>query len=440
MNFRTTGLLLACVAVAGGLFWWSRSSGHTPVASPEAEPLVAGRLLGVAVRFASREFELKDEGDGWAQTSPTYAPLKPEAGRAWIDAIAALRPLQEIQPGVGDTPGLAGLALAPPAAHVTAITDQGAIEFALGDQTLAGTGYVRLDDGRIVLVPDDLHNLVYGPPPTQSFADTLPLPPLAALNQITFTRGRDTLTIYRRPHGWSLLPGAMRRVRPEVIDALVWLTADTPILRHRDQVDDPARYGLRPPRAALTFTGPDRPTFRLELGRSAAVEQGAMFARLSRDQTPGPVVALPIERTKIAFAPLGQFRDPRVFEASTDAVTELRITGGNVPEIALLATGAGLAYADPSTISKPPADQLLDAVLALRSTGPVPGPSVLGEDPVPRFTIDLRWGVTRRVQLGVYRTPSGWFAHRDDEPDPTDLTEAETNRLLTLLPARFAAP
>ncbi|MEM7578200.1 MAG: DUF4340 domain-containing protein [Planctomycetota bacterium] len=447
MSFRTTGLLLLCVVVAGGLFWWSRSMGGPAPKPSDGPPLIPGKLLAVEVAFASRDYKVQRDGNGWSQTSPQYAPLQAEAGRAWVDAVAALRPLQEVQPGVADVPGLAELALAPPVANVTVITNGGAVELALGDQTLAGTGYLRLDDGRVLLVPDALHNLVYGPPPTSQLADVLPLPPLASLDLVTFTRGRDTVTLHRLPAGWSLRPDALERVRFEVLDGLRQLTDDTPILRHRDSADgatqDLARYGLQPPRASLTFAGPDRPTFTLEMGRSAAVEQGAMFARLSRDATPGPIVALPLERTKIAFAPLQQFRDPRLFEAAADQVTELRIASTGTPnavDVTLRDTGAGLAYLDPGAMPDASADQLLAAVLALRSTGPIPGELALGEDPIPRFTIQLSCGVTRSVDVNLYRTPSGWFAQRSDELDPTDVTEATMRRLLVSLPGDATSP
>lgn len=434
MNFRTTGLLLLCVLVAGGLFWWSQTSATAPGVRLDAPPLVPGKLLGMRVVFASREFEIKREGDGWSQTAPSYAPLNADAGRAWTDAVAALRPLEEVQPGIGDTPGLASLALAPPVATVTVITADGAVELALGDQTLDDSGYLRLDDGRVFLVPDDLHNLVYGPPPTQSFADALPLPPLAALDRVTFTRGRDTVQLYRQPGGWSLLPDGLRRVRPEVIDALALLTDRTPILRHQDQDKDPARYGLNPPRATLTFAGPDRPVFQLDLGRSAAVEQGAMFARVSRDSTPGPIVAVPIERAKIAFAPLDQFRDPRLFDAAADDVTELSLRIAGRPPITLRDSGAGLEYVGDARLDAEPAE-LLDAVLGLRSTGTLPMYLAAADDAPPAIALDLRFGVTGATSLNIYRSEAGWVALRGDEPEPTNVTDATIAALLGLFPS-----
>lgn len=443
MSFRTTGLLLLCVIVAGGLFWWSRSVGGPAGLEVESDPLVPGKPMAVEVSFASRQYTIRRDGDGWAQTDPQYAPLQREAGQAWEQAIAALRPTEEVQPGVGDTPGLATLALAPPAAEVTVITDNGAVPVALGDQTLAGTGYVRMDDGRVLLVPDDLHNLVYGPPPVSNLAQALPLPPLAALDRVTFTRGRESLTMHRLSGGWSLRPDALRRVRPEVLDALTKLTEDTPVVRHRDNAGELARYGLQPPRATLRFSGPDRPDFTLEVGRAAAVEEGAVFARLSRSDTPGPVIAIPLERARIAFAPLGQFRDPRVFEAEADDVTGLRVVmfePADAGEIVLRETGAGLGFADASPAIDATPEQFLAAVLALRSKGAVPESFGVGFVPKPTFTIHLAWGVTRAVVVRVYRTPAGWFAHRDDEAEATDLSEASITRLLALLPGNPVSP
>lgn len=434
MNFRNTGLLLLCVIVAGGLYWWSRTPAAAPAPAFEAPPIVPGTVHGVRVRFASRDFELRREASGWAQLAPVYFPLKPEAGRAWAATLEALRPLRAVEPGVGETPGLAALALAPPVATVTVITADGAVELTLGEQTLAQTGYVRTDDGRVFVVPDALHNLVYGTPPSEQFADTLPLPPLSALDRITFARGTQQRVLYRLDTGWSLREDAMQRVRPDLLAGLNALLDAPRVVRHAPVDADPIRYGLEPPRSRITLEGPDRPTLTLDFGRSAAVEQGAIFARLDRERAVGPIVALPREQAQIAFAPLNEFRDPRLFEVAAEAITELVLAFPETPAIVVRDTGAGLSFAPGSAERDDDPMELLAAVLGLRSTRLVQGPMLEGALSQPDILVRMGWGVTGSATVQLHRTGSGWVARRSGESDLTDVSEATMAALLALLP------
>ncbi len=441
MNFRTTAILIVCLAVLGGVYLLTRGGLlQTPGTEVSHDPLVPGGLVNVKVTRGDTTFELRKGAAGWEQTAPHWFPLTSEAGQVWAAAVRGLIPQRELMPGVDDTPGLAELSLAPPTAEVELITDRGAFHLALGDQTVSHTGYVRTDDGRVFVVPDGLHTLAFQARLPEGYVRTMPGPPVASVASILIDRPREPVTLDRIDGDWSLTPDRIRRVSPRVVEALQRLLAETPILSFADappgrQTDDPSvtpgrRYGLDTPRARIVLRSADDTTHTLELGRASALKSETIFARLSRGDTPGPVMTIPAEAAAVAFEPWTDFRDRRVFATDAAQVRSLHVEATGANGYTIEDAGSGLAFAATDADQTADPGQAQDTVrrLLLWEAGQFVGDYQPFTEAIA--TVTLRWGVTKETVVDLYVDGDNYVALRRDEPDGMTLSTAAVRPVL----------
>ncbi len=438
MNFRTTILLLLCLAVFGGLYALSLGRGGGPEANPTGPALVAGELVAVKVTLGDRSYELRREDSEWRQTAPVWFPLEREYGQRWAWAARDLRVLEQIEAGANGAPSASALSLDPPTATVELITDGGAHRFELGDQTVTGDGYLRDETGDVFLVPAAVHALVYGQEPSASYRPVLPLPEPARVTTIELSRGTgNPVTLHRVDGQWSLEATRRQRIAPAFVSALRAASAEVPVLEVLSDAE-PGRFGLGRLRAMMTLHVSDNETYELALGRSASVDGGGVFARVSRNGTPSPVLVLPDTLADLVNWPSDELRDHRVFDTSLSAVRAAKLERADGVALSVVDRGAGLVWEDVARPAETRAaaqgvdpDGFAQQVLGLHAQEWIAG---FRTQRNPVAVVTVAWGVTHEAKAALFRDGPRWLVKRADEPDLAVVDENAVVALLGLLP------
>lgn len=430
MKFRTTVLLVVCLAVLGGVYALTRNLGGlgAGVGGGESEPLVAGRVESVVVERGERSYELRRTAQGWVQVEPAWYPLSKEAGQRITSVIAELRAIEVVVPEAEGGPSLGELALDPPGAEVTVIGGDGVHEFALGDRMVVGDrAYLRDDDGRVLVVSAGLHDLVYGGWPSAWRERTLPLPPPGALRKITRVMDGARATLERREGQWKVKELAGRpRADPVFLEALNTLAERAQVVSFVSE-DSAAqgRFGLENPSFQLTLESADGEEVSLAVGRSADIEGRTAFAQITAEGGAGPQRGAGRRTTPVLTllravidplrVPLEALRDRRLFDAPKDLVRSLRIQRAGLPAVALADRGVGLAVVDGSALlpGGVTPGAVLDAVLGLTVEDSLPG---YAPEVPPTATVTLRWGARSEAEVSLFREGEGWIAVRSGDP------------------------
>lgn len=385
MNFKTTIVLLAAVALVGAYFVLVEQQVPTTYelerqaaqdADQPGQMVFAGDRLSapsVVSMTISRGDEppvaLARRDQEWFQTQPVRFPLNNWSAKQIVDAAASLRYSQRFtaaMPGESsDQPSLAQLSLSPPKATVTLETEGPASArhaVHLGKTAVGGRAYVTIDDDpRVYVVSDDLHRQVIDSGVRQWRKNSLNAPDEGRTHRVALTAGGRTITMDKADGAWFLSSPDAGRVSKKAVAEL--LTAVSQAYLSEFVADKPADlsvYGLDNPATVLWIDLPSFATeavqpqdegqktstaqaksYSLRIGSAVDLKNDRFFATWGGDDdqepSPGDVVFIlsKFDVEKFSKA-VDQLREPHVTPVDPADVRELTIDKPGTPAVKLL--------------------------------------------------------------------------------------------------------
>lgn len=403
MNTKTTNVLLILLLIVGAYFVFFEKDTTTTYEREQATDRQRGQD-GNAV-FTADEMPsetvhevtmqtgqdppvvLVKEGQDWYQDQPVRFGLNTWSARQVVQDIAGLRYTQRFDPATseGDAlPTLGQAALDPPRATVTVRFANGqpiAQTIALGDRTVGGSGYARInDDSRVYIVDDTLHRQVLDTDVTDWRKRSIDAPTEGQASRVTLTRDGDTISATKTDGVWSLDDPHSGRADAQVIgDLLGGLGAMSIRQFVADNPTDLSLYGLDEPWAVLSVylppsqqpTSPDdraaqtqpaaadadvggddsiaqAPMRTLRIGAAVDLKEEEYFATWSaRGEAPDVVFTISASDREKLVKSVDQWRDARITTIKASDARRLTIERPQQATVDLLRSSVGWTFADP---------------------------------------------------------------------------------------------
>ena len=195
---------------------------------------------------------------GWLQTSPFRHRMHQDLLAAVPETAARLTVLDSVDADDPMLPPLATLGLDPPMTTLTFEDAEGEMHSVhLGRRGMAGRGWAKLPDGRILVVEADLHTLLEREPP-ETWRDLRVFPILSVdARQIIRDVSGEQLVVERNGNTWQITSPLPTRADADAvmqhIADLAGVQGEAVLL---DQPPDISAFGLKPPVAAVRVEGP----------------------------------------------------------------------------------------------------------------------------------------------------------------------------------------
>jgi len=438
MNFKTTLILIALLAVVGG-YWLLFEQGRSITPADDApadeagEALLAESFSAAAVNRITVERDgdkvvLEREGDGWMQVEPVRFPLQSSAINELLTQARDLRYMQQFAAGTSDGPTLKSASLDPPRATVRLKSDDRTLTLTLGDRYAGGMAYLtRGDQNQIYTVPRAFHDAVLDKTVRDWRQTSLAGPKATGTQRIELANEHGRMTLTKRDGRWYL--DESQRADSDAVKSLADAVRNASIETFTaDRPEDLSLYGLASPRITLSLQAPSPATgpaagsanqengdatqrsnmTSLRIGSATELtdEPSAYFATWTRGSDGrGEHVVFELSRSTVASlkkAP-ADLREPRMVTASTDEVTRLRVTRRGQTDIDLIRDGeVGFRFGEPApgfAADTPTARSLIETITTAEATGYAPDFKPAGE-PVATIALTHRGsGHVERVRL-----------------------------------------
>lgn len=450
MNFKTTLVLLALLAVVGGAVAYVLRNDPGESADPgdttsrdgrpvfaEDDAFEAGDVMAITLTRDGETVEIQREGDGWFQVSPVRFQLSGYGGPdAIAEAAATLAYLERFDPGESGKPTLTDVKLDPPHATVAVtLAPKGDDEpitrtVALSGRPVGGTGYALIDDRpEAYVVKDNLHNAALSQRPIDWRARSLPVPETTRIQRLRLRHSDADIQLHRTDGNWYLGEATDQRADREAVEALVDAIRVVFITDFdADAPDSLAPFGLERPALAVTMTAPavdgkPEQSWTLSVGGSADLKNQTRFATWSSSagetEAGGDVVFTITDASATALRPaIDGLRDSRITTALGQDITRLRIERANAKPIHLVQDGATINFADPKPDYAPDRTAWRDLVSQVTSAQATAFRTAYEPAAEPLATVTLNTTTSREpetVRLYPGDTEAVVIAHRDGE-------------------------
>jgi hypothetical protein len=263
MNFKTTLLLVALLAVVGG-YWLAFEQGRAPEPAGDTadteqtgDPLFANAPQADAINQIvltrdGQSITLQREGDQWWQTKPVRFPLNNSNIQSLIGDATGLRYAQRFAAGSSEAPALDSARLDPPRAKLRLSGDDQSLTLKLGDQYVAGSAYAMTEAGDTVYVVNPtVHETVFDNTVADWRKTSISAPKASAAKRVTLQQADQTIELTKRDGDWYL--GPRQRASSEAVSSLADAVRNASIQQFEtDQPDDLSLYGLDAPQLTVT--------------------------------------------------------------------------------------------------------------------------------------------------------------------------------------------
>ena len=440
MNFKTTIVLVALLAVAGLAVYALRpqesedEDNQVPAAGGVTlfgnEAFDADRVEMITIERDGRRTVLTKTGDDWWQTEPVRFRLTSWAGGGQLAKTAAdLQYVRKATAGKGDLPPLDQIDLDPARAVVSfeAKGDEPFTRTVRLGQSIGKYAYAMIDnDEQVYAVANDLHEKVIGSEVKDWRQRSIELPKEPKATQVTLSTDQLSIDVLKTDGNWSFNSPHSGRVDREAIKKLLESAGQISISEFvADQPDDLSLYGLEKPALTLLIRTPadtpgDEPpadetagdvspaqsestatppelTHILRVGRAADLEDERFYATVEEAGKPsGTVFTIPKRSRDQLETTVEKLRDPRVTVVLSLDVNTFQLQRAG--ETIHLARDNGWQFEDP----KPPfpadhgvVNELIKSVVDARAAGYSPAVEPSGE------SITLKLAVTGRSEPEV---------------------------------------
>jgi Domain of unknown function (DUF4340) len=336
MNFKTTIVLILCLAIAGIAMYVTRNAPTTEPAPPAAEKLVDISSFDVAklsiAPAGDKPIVFQKDGIKWLMVEPVNAAADAAAVDDLVSTITGLE-----SHGKSDASGANAdvTGLASPTYRLE-VTDKSGktIKLAIGKPTSVGDElYVQKDgESQADRVPSALYASLNKP--VSGFRDMKLLDVKAPeIKTLSITSGSGSFSLDRQGNDWHITAGptTMPADEPAVSDLIFGLSGMRAEEFVTEKADDLKKYGLDDPQLTVTFvtqptttqptTQPLQPGF-LKFGRYQDLRKQNVFAMTSASSAIASIPASAM--TTFDKKPL-DLRDKNVLKLDKNSVETILI-------------------------------------------------------------------------------------------------------------------
>src|SRR5581483_4589027 len=341
MNFKTTILLIVCLAIAGAAVFFTRSHPPAPETTPTAPKLVdlpSADITKLTIAPADdKKIVIEKQGTNWQLLEPINAPADSAAVDELVSSLTSLDSHGKSDAG-GANADVTGLASPRYRIEITEKSGK-TIKLAVGKPTGVGDElYVQKDgDSQADRVASSLYTALNKP--ASSFRD-LKLVNVQSpqIKSIQIQKGDQSFSLNREGATWQIATGptTMPADEADASDLAMGVSGLRATEFVAEKSADPKRYGLDDPQIVVNFTSQPAPTPASTQPSSQPTQTGSIRFGRYQDlrkqnvyvQTSGSdaVALVPAySMTKFDKKPL-DLRDKNVLKLDKAAVESITVT------------------------------------------------------------------------------------------------------------------
>ncbi len=452
MNYKTTILMLALLALVGGVFLYTQMTDDPPPTDTSQEgpaPLIpdaaqpAGQLTRLTIKRGGETLVFEQDRDQWWQREPVDWPADGRSIERLARGLLTIQSEKTLQAGEDGAPSLDEALLTPDTAaarvtmrfyakSITGEVSQSTLELAFGKRITGGRGFVRLGRAnQLHLAADDYHQLLADFAPRQWRVRSLAgfdLPAAAQAVRIE-RQGPDVNTVLKRDADrWYLLAPWRDRAAFDAVEALLHQMRHLSVKRFIADTGQLSEFGLDGPNHGFAVTAPDGVVHNLRIGSSVEVEgREHVYLHLAIGR-PGEAAASGATKAQVVFAALKRdvdalftpdagLLDPALVDLSSTDVASVFIQHPDEQfRIVWDASGRRTLDAPGETVDTDAVQRLIDALDAARAAAFTDQPRP-DSRPIHIITLNLHGQAPPRV-LRFYLTPDEQAPKRHDHGLP----------------------